>query len=125
MVEKNTNSDHVHKKDLELILEVNRKAIEIQTAVADQNEEVMSLLNKILENQRQFEDSGDKITEKSTDALGIINKVKDKQEKSDEKIDKIVKQVEDTNKDIFRLQVLFVTGLLSLVMQIIQMFLKK
>lgn len=125
MVEKNTNSDHVHKRDLELILEVNRKAIEIQTAVADQNEEMMSLLNKILDNQSKFEDSGDTIEEKSTDTLALINKIKEKQEKSDEKIDKIVKQVEDTNKDIYRLQVLFVTGLLSLVIQIIQMFIKK
>jgi len=90
-------NDHVNKKDLELILEVNKKAIEIETEVASQNEEIIELLtnNKSL------------------------------QEKMDEKLDKLVKQGEDTSKDLFRMQVLFITGLLSLVVQIIQIFVKK
>jgi len=96
MVEK-INSENVKKQDLELILEVNRKAIEIETEVADQNEEII-------------------------EALSDIKKV---QEKHDEKIDKLVKQSEDTNKDLFRIQVLFITGLLSLVIQVFQIFLKK
>jgi hypothetical protein len=96
MVEK-INSENVKKQDLELILEVNRKAIEIETEVADQNEEII-------------------------EALSDIKKV---QEKQDEKIDKLVKQSEDTIKDLFRIQVLFITGLLSLVIQVIQIFLKK
>ncbi len=96
MVEK-INSENVKKQDLELILEVNRKAIEIETEVADQNEEII-------------------------EALSDIKKV---QEKQDEKIDKLVKQSEDTNKDLFRIQVLFITGLLSLVIQVFQIFLKK
>lgn len=90
-------NEHVNKKDLELILEVNKKAIEIETEVADQNEEIIELLNNN----------------------------KDIQEKMDEKLDKLVKSSEDTSKDLFRIQVLFITGLLSLVVQIIQIFLKK
>lgn len=96
MVEK-ISSENVKKQDLELILEVNRKAIEIETEVADQNEEII-------------------------EALSDIKKV---QEKQDEKIDKLVKQSDDTNKDLFRIQVLFISGLLSLVIQVIQIFLKK
>ena len=96
MAERPTN-ENLNKKDLDLILEVNKKAIEIETAVADQNEEVLSLLSKI----------------------------KEKQDKSDEKIDKIFLKSEELTKDVFKLQVLFISGLLSLVIQIIQIFVKK
>jgi len=89
-------NEHLNKKDLELILEVNKKAIEIETAVVDQNEEVLDLLGKM----------------------------KDKQDKGDEKLDKLIKQSDEINKDLFKIQVLFLTGLLSLVVQIIQIFKK-
>lgn len=87
----------VNKKDLEIILEVNKKAVEIETAVADQNEEIIGLLN---DNQNS-------------------------QEKIEEKLDKLLEKAEDTSKDLFKIQVLFVSGLLALVAQIIQIFLKK
>ena len=96
MVEK-LNNENVRKKDLDLILEVNRKAIEIETEIAEQNEEIISTLSDI----------------------------KKVQEDQDKKLDKLVEKTEDINKDLFRIQVLFVTGLLSLVIQIIQIFLKK
>ena len=89
--------DRLNKRDLEIILEVNRKAVEIETAVADQNEEIISLLNDNQKSQEQIEDKLDKILEKS----------------------------EETSKDLFKIQVLFVTGLLALVAQIIQIFIKK
>jgi len=87
----------VNKRDLEIILEVNRKVVEIETEVAGQNEEIITLLNSC----------------------------KTSQEKMDEKIDKIAEQAADTSKELFKIQVLFVTGLLALVAQIIQIFLKK
>jgi uncharacterized membrane protein YjjP (DUF1212 family) len=89
--------DNINRKDLELIFEVNKKAIEVQTAVAEQNEDIIKSLN---DNKTSQEDAHNKL-------------------------DKILKQSEDTAKDIFKLQVLFITGLLSLVVQIIQIFLKK
>ena len=89
--------DRVSKRDLEIILEVNRKAVEIETAVADQNEEIISLLNDNQKSQEQIE----------------------------EKLDKILEKSEETSKDLFKIQVLFVTGLLALVAQIIQIFIKK
>ena len=89
--------DQFNKRDLEIILEVNRKAVEIETAVADQNEEIITLLNNSKTNQ----------------------------EKIEEKIDKILENSEETSKDLFKIQVLFVTGLLALVAQIIQIFIKK
>jgi hypothetical protein len=97
MAERVSLNDIVNKKDLDLILEVNRKAIEIETTVAEQNEEM----------------------------TGLLNKCREKQDKTDEKVDKILRQTEDLNKDIFKLQVLFISGLLSLVIQIVQIFIKK
>lgn len=92
-----TLAGQVNKRDLEIILEVNRKAVEIETAVADQNEEIIGLLN---DNQNS-------------------------QEKIEEKLDKLLEHASDTSKDLFKIQVLFVTGLLALVAQIIQIFIKK
>jgi len=95
MVDK-TNNENVKMQDLELILEVNRKAIEIETEVVDQNEEIIKLLTNISDTQEDVE----------------------------EKIDKIIDQVEKTNKDIFKIQILFVTGLASIIIQIVQIFTK-
>ena len=45
MPDNNLNlNDHINKRDLEIILEVNKKAIEIETEVAEQNEEIITLL---------------------------------------------------------------------------------
>lgn len=104
MADNYINNDNVNKRDLDLILEVNRKAIEIETAVADQNEEVITLLN----NNREMHS-------KTKEEFALLNI----------KLDKIIKYSEEINKDLFKIQVLFLTGLLSLVVQVVQMFLKK
>jgi hypothetical protein len=96
-ISSNDLSETLNKKDLEIILEVNKKAIEIETGVADQNEEI----------------------------IDILIKNKDHQEEVITKLDKIIKQGDEISRDIFKLQVLFITGLLSLVVQVIQIFLKK
>lgn len=89
--------EHLDRKDLELILEVNRKAIEIETEVANQNEDIITDLEIVKKNNVEFK----------------------------EKLEKLIKQSEDAAKDLFRIQVLFVTGVLGLIMQIIQLFLRK
>jgi len=90
-------SEQINKRDLEIILEVNKKAVEIETAVVDQNEEIINLLTENKNNQDDI----------------------------NEKLDKLITQNEDISKDLFKIQVLFITGLLSLVVQIIQIFVKK
>ena len=89
-------NDHINKKDLEIILEVNKKAIEIETEVAEQNEEIIALL----------QDS------------------KKREEDLQKKFEKFDEQIEKINKDLFKIQMLFATGLLSLAVQVIQMFIK-
>jgi GTP-binding protein EngB required for normal cell division len=101
-------SDHINKKDLELIIEVNRKAIEVETGVADQNEEIISFLTESKELNGKMNDKIDKITKSN-----------------DEKLDKVIKQNEELSKEVFKMQVLFITGLISLVIQVVQIFLKK
>lgn len=90
-------AEQIHKRDLEIILEVNRKAVAIETAVADQNEEIINLLNDNHDSQEEIE----------------------------KKLDKLLDYADDTSKDLFKIQVLFVTGLLALVAQIVQIFMKK
>ncbi len=96
-------NDNLKKHDLELILEVNKKAIEIQTEVAEQNEEIIAYLEEMKKsNEERYRTDGER----------------------DKKLEKIVSQAEENSRDLFRIQVLFVTGLLSLVIQIIQIFVK-
>jgi len=102
MVEK--YNDSLKRKDLDLILEVNKKAIEIETEVAEQNEEVISSLDEI---KKSLEASGTKL------------------DAQDEKLDKIISSNDSLDKDLFRMQVLYIGGLLALVTQIVQIFLKK
>lgn len=90
-------NEHINKKDLELILEVNKKAIEIETEMVDQNEEIITALQSTKESLETIE----------------------------EKLEALTKQSVEMNKDLFKIQVLFITGLLSLVVQVIQIFLKK
>lgn len=106
MVEK--QNDALKRKDLDLILEVNKKAIEIETEVAEQNEEIIKSLDNIQDNQ-----------------IDLDKKLEHRLDSQDEKLDKLVKQTDETNKDLFRMQVLFVTGLITLIAQIIEIFLKK
>jgi NAD-dependent SIR2 family protein deacetylase len=89
--------EHLQKKDIDLIIEVNKKAVEIEMAVADQNEELISLIEDVKKSQ------------------DLISK----------NIDEFNSQLNSIDKEIYKLQVLYVMGFLTLVAQIIQIFLKK
>jgi len=89
--------EQFNKKDLEIILEVNKKAVEIETTVADQNEEI----------------------------IGLLNDNQDQQSEINKKLDKIVEKSEETSKDLFKIRVLFITGILALIGQIIEIFIRK
>lgn len=104
-------NDQINKKDLEVFLEVNKKAIEIEAEVVEQNEEIITLLNASNAQHHSLDSRFDDVDSKIS---GV-----------DTKVDKIIKQTEEISKDLFKMQVLFVTGLLSLVIQIIQIFVKK
>lgn len=95
--------DRIEKRDLDLILEVNRKAIEIETAVAEQNEEIIARIDNISSNQEKLIENQEKL-------IGQNEKILEANDKID--------------KDLFKIRVLYVTGLLTIVAQIIQTFVK-
>lgn len=97
--------EQFNKKDLEIILEVNKKAVEIETTVADQNEEIIALLTA-------NKDLTERMDEKLDD---LVN----------QKLNKLIEQSEETSKDLFKMRVLFITGILALVGQILEIFFKK
>ena len=97
MVEKLSNNDNIKRRDLDVILEVNKKAIEIEADLASQNEEI----------------------------IGSLADIKKSQESQEKMMEKLKDQAEETNKDLFKIQILFVTGLMSLLIQIIRIFVRK
>ena len=101
-------NENISKKDLDLILSVNRKAIEIESEVVEQNEEIIGSLTNVSKILEEHIKSDDKFQE------GLSTN-----------ISQIKKDIDEVKKDLFKIQVLFITGLLTLVAQIVQIFLKK
>lgn len=99
MIEK--QNEALKKKDLDVILEVNKKAIEIETEVAEQNEEIIDALNKSQENQN-----------------AIIKRA-----------DNIIDSTNSINNTLYRIQVLFISGfvtiILAVISMVVQLFVKK
>ena len=89
--------DVIKKRDLDFILEVNKKSIEIQTEVADQNEETISSLADIRKTQLDQES----------------------------KLDKLKTLADHIDRELYKMQILYIVGLLTIIGQIIQIFLKK
>lgn len=126
----NVYNENLKRRDLDLILEVNRKAVELETEAVEQNEEIIELLNT---SKDALIKSNDKISDtliKSNDKIAeALNKYQEKidlvDKKVDKKLDVIIEQNEKLSRDIFTVKILFATGLLSLIVQVIQIFIKK
>jgi hypothetical protein len=129
MVDKINPNENIKKHDLELILEVNKKAIEIETSVVEQNEEIIEVLTDIRKTQMEVNETAIEVKktlhEKNKEITASVADIRKTQIEHDLKMDKLIKQSEETNRDIFKIQVLFLTGLLSLIIQIIQIFIVK
>lgn len=167
----------IDKRDLELILEINKKSIELETEVANQNEEVIGLINnsittnaanqkdligklQVIENENKnilekITDINDEIKEKTRDIVDSVKEIEENvnttsQASSKDIGSKIIKELSDvkssletkiselqtkfteaqkeskeTNKDIFQLKILLASGVLTLIIQLIQAFTKK
>lgn len=95
--------DRIERRDLELILEVNKKAIEIETSVVEQNEEIIAHLDNISSNQEKLIENQDKLIEQNEKLLEANDKIE---------------------RDLFKTRVLYIGGLLTIVAQIIQTFVR-
>lgn len=98
-------SEQFSKRDLEIILEVNKKAIEIETAVVEQNEDIIAMLTKSQQLSEQMDRKLDELVE--------------------HKINKLIEKSEETSKDLFKIRVLYIAAILTIVGQIVEIFLKK
>jgi len=94
----------IQKADMAIMLAENRKAIQLKEEIKSQNEHM-------LENQ--------------SNAFKWFTSFDDRLKKQDEKIEKLIKQSEETNRDLFKIQILFLTGVISIIIQVINIFLKK
>lgn len=108
------------RSDLDSIIDVNKKAIELQVEVSAQNEKVIEDLaenTKITENIKRD-------TESTLKELSF-NKQDSKDYKNDilEKIDEIKDKVDKLDKNQFKIYVILTTGAIAIVLQIIQLFL--
>ena len=130
----------INRRDLDIILEVNKKSIEIETEVANQNEEIIELLKENIENTRVLDqkilamekentkkweqtiDGQHNIIINTKDAVAIEKTMETNIKESTAKLEFGLKELE---KDIFQLKILFSAGVLSVIAQFIQIFLKK
>lgn len=96
-------NENLKKKDLDIILEVNKKAIEIETEVAGQNEEIIAFLETNAEQHKDIIAKLDNIFEQN---------------------EKIIEQNEKIDRSLFKFQVLVGTGVIGVIIQIVQMWIK-
>ena len=97
-------TEYIYKRDIDMMMQVNSKAVELQAAVADQNEEIIEMLKDILKQNER-----------------MSNSHKD----MDKDLAKIVKANEDLAKDLFKFQILAISGFVAIILQIVSAFLKK
>lgn len=119
----------ISKADIDVILEVNKKAIQIQTEVASQNEEILESLSTIKEEVNYIVNQ-DKINLKQklekieTNTTFVVDQdklnIKKKIEDLSTQLTKTDANVEKIDKSLFKLYVFLSAGMLSLVLQIIQ-----
>ena len=100
MAEKPTGP--ISRKDLELYLEINNKVIELQSAEVEQNEEIIESLDTMKAVQVSIETKIDKLVLQG--------------------LEKVTSQCEQISRDLFMIKVLYITGLLSIIAQIISLF---
>lgn len=104
----------MEKTDWEKILEVNNKAIQLQTEVSGQYEDIISGLE---ENEEKINNL-DKNIENTSSKFDYFIK------SHDDKIKIVSDDVKKIKEDLFILKVLLSSGLLSLIIQIVEMFKK-
>jgi hypothetical protein len=119
VIDKNNSSDALNKHDLATILEVNGKAIMIQTEVAAQYEEVLSKIDDVYEEKASIKQAVITLDNKLDNRIEVLSdNLKDNQKEN-------VKKLEEIDKKLFKIEILFIGSILGLVAQIVQMFMKK
>ena len=121
------DDESLSKSDLDAIIEVNKKAIEVQVEVAAQNEKVIEDLEENIELshtvKRDTESTLKELSSLKQDMKEHKKDITDKIEHVVEKIDDVKKKVEDLDKSQFKIYAILTTGAIAIILQIIQLFL--
>ena len=104
------NVDRISRHDMQIVLETNRKAIELESEIASQNEDILNNLQYIKINSDTIKGE----VKDATDEVEDVNK----------ELIEIKKDVKELRDGFFQLKVLLSVGLVSLIIQIIQIFKK-
>ena len=86
--------DILQRGDIDTIIEVNNKAIELHSEISDQYEEIISAQNKLMISQGKIDDD----------------------------IRSIKKDMDELNKNQFKIILLLSTGIISLIIQLVAAF---
>lgn len=117
-VDKNNSSDALNKHDLAVILEVNGKSIAIQTEVAAQYEEVLLQIEGISKENALIKKDIETVDNELDNKTEIIN------DNLKENHKETVKKLEEIDKKLFKIEILFIGSILGLVAQIVQLFMR-
>jgi hypothetical protein len=122
--------ESISRRDLEIILEVNKKAIQIHTEVIGQNEEIMERLDEQNEHNNNVHNGVrmalDEYNKKVRETLEDSNKhMHNAINDIESKVDRMLIKQEESGKEIFKTQLLFVVGILGIIAQFIQMLWRK
>lgn len=110
---------NLDKKDVELLLEVNKKAIELQTETSSQYEDLIEGLEAIEKENRDNRTDIIKIKEIASELDETVSDLKKEMKSDIEKLDSKLKEIKDS---MFKTGVLISAGIISLVVQIIEIF---
>src|SRR5215469_14981299 len=88
----------LRKEDLELVLKVNEKAIEVQTEISDQFEEIINY---------------------GEDNNGLLKEILAENKRFKEDLDKLHKDMKEMKDTQFKIYLLLATGIVSLIIQVI------
>ncbi len=112
--------DSLSRSDLDAIIEVNKRAIELQIEVAAQNEKVIEDLEEVV----KIENDIKRDTESALRELSSLKQdIKDNKKDTFEKIDDVKKKVDELDKSQFKIYALLTTGAIAVILQVIQLFL--
>jgi hypothetical protein len=113
--------DSLSKSDLDTIIEVNKKAIEVQIEVAAQNEKVI----EDLEENIKISEGLKRDTESTLKELSSLKEdIKDFKKDIEKKIDDDVKKkIDELDKSQFKIYAILTTGSIAVILQIIQIIL--
>lgn len=110
---------NLDKKDVELLLEVNKKAIELQTETSSQYEDLIEGLEAVEKENRDNRTDIIKIKEIASELDETVSDLKKEMKSDIEKLDSKLKEIKDS---MFKTGVLISAGIISLVVQIIEIF---